>query len=269
MTHSPERPLAPRPLRLAAFLLDALLAVLTAVGLRLLIQLGVLPAWGSWAVFDQGARIDPQLIALSLILLAMRDVFWRSSPAKWLLSLTLVRSNGQGLSFLQRLTRAPFSLLPLGLLGRAAQDSLPWRVVSYSPGRTGLLTRTAVTAFAATFSLLWAIETIRPSIARDDAMEMAEKLTTQDPLLQRELGGPLVVEIGEITRRAHQFDRGHSATFQLTIQGSRGRQAMIVLARKVDGTWQLDELRDIDITMTDPSERVAERSGTAAVVAPE
>jgi uncharacterized RDD family membrane protein YckC len=261
--------MAARALRLAAFSLDTLLAILVAVAVRLLVRMGYLPDWGSWSVYAAGSHIDVQLVGLSLILLAARDVLWGSSPAKWLLGLRLVRPDGTRLSLLQRLLRAPFSLLPLGVMRRSVQDALPWRVVSYVPGRMGVLTRTAATAFAATFSLLWAVETIRPSISRRHAEELSEDLAAGDLLLRRQLGTPLTVEIGTITRRAHQFERGRMATFQLNIHGPLGRQEMTVVARKVDGDWRLSELRDIAILLGDDAERVAERAGGSGAVAPE
>ena len=272
MTENSERQKTPRALRLAAFFLDALLAILVAVALRLLVRVGVLPEWGAWSVYHEAPRIEPQLVGVCLILLASRDVLWGSSPAKWLLSLRLVRPDGTGLSFLQRLLRAPFSLLPLGLMRRSVQDGLPWRVVSYVPGRAGVLTRTAATAFAATFSLLWAVETIRPSIPRKHAESLAESLVEGDLILRQQLGSPMVTEIGDITRRAHQFERGHMATFHLDIHGPLGRQEMIVVARKIDGEWRLSELREIAILLTADADRVAGRAGangSAGAVAPE
>lgn len=269
MDRTIEQPLAPRALRLAAFLLDAMLAILTAVALRLLVRLEVLPAWGAWSVYAEPARVEPQLVAVSLLLLALRDVIWVSSPAKWLLSLALVRPDGHSLTFLQRLLRAPFSLLPLGLLRDSVQEQLPWRVVSYSPGRLGILARTALTTFAATFSLLWAVETIRPSIPEKQAHALAEELIHEDRLLQKQLGTPLFVELGEITRRAHQTDRGHVATYKLAIHGPLGRQEMTVIANKVDGHWQLAELRDIAILLREDSDQVAERGAQPGAVAPD
>ena len=269
MTEGSEQPTAPRALRLAAFFLDTLLAILVAVALRLLVRMGVLPEWGSWSVYVESPRIEPQLIGVSLILLASRDVLWGSSAAKWLLSLRLVRPDGGRLSFVQRLLRAPFSLLPLGVMRGSVQDALPWRVISYVPGRVGVLARTATTAFAATFSLLWAVETIRPSIPRKHAEGLAVTLIEGDLLLQQQLGSPLTSEIGEITRRAHQYERGRMATFHLNVLGPLGRQEMTVVARKVDGAWRLSELRDIAILLRDGSARVAERSGSSGAVAPE
>jgi hypothetical protein len=264
-----ERPLAPRALRLAAFFLDALLAILTAVALRLLMRLDVLPAWGAWSPYAEPAAIEPQLVGVSLVLLALRDVVWVSSPAKWLLSLALVRPDGHALSLLQRLLRAPFSLLPLGLMRDSVQEALPWRVVTYSPGRVGILARTALTAFAATFSLLWAVETIRPSIPEKHAQALAQRLVDEDRLLQKQLGTPLFIELGEITRRAHQPERGHVATFQLIVHGPLGRQEMTVIAQKIDSDWQLSELRDIAIILRDDSEQIAERGAQGGAVAPD
>jgi uncharacterized RDD family membrane protein YckC len=261
--------MAPRALRLAAFFLDALLAILLAAALRLLFRLGILPEWGSWSVYHETPRIEPQFVGVCLILLACRDVLWGSSPAKWLLSLRLVTADGGRLTVLQRLLRAPFSLLPLGLMRRSVQDALPWNVVSYTPGRVGLLVRTAATAFAATFSLLWAIETIRPSIPRKHAETLASSLVSGDLLLRQQLGTPLVTEIGDITRRAHQHERGHLATFALAIHGPLGRQEMTVVARKVDGIWRLSELRDIVIVLRADADRVAEGAAGSGAVAPE
>lgn len=269
MNPSTDRPFAPRALRLAAFLLDALLAILTAVALRLLVRLGVLPAWGAWSAYSEPVRVEPQLVGVAIVLLALRDVLWVSSPAKWLLSLALERPDGRPLSFLQRLLRAPFSLLPLGLMRDSVQEALPWRVVTYSPGRVGILVRTALTAFAATFSLLWAVETIRPSIPEKQARVLAQELIRQDHVLQQELGTPLDIELGEITRRAHQVDRGHVATYRLTIHGPLGRQEMTVIAHKVDGDWRLSELRDIAITLREDSDQIAERGAQGGPVAPD
>jgi uncharacterized RDD family membrane protein YckC len=240
---------APRLLRAAAFSLDVMLGILVAVSLRLLVRLGVLPELGSWSAADTGAAVDIQLVALVLTLVALRDVPFGSSLAKWLLCLRLVRPDGQRLSAWQRLLRAPLSLPPIAML-----PGLPWNVVAYAPGRPGLFLRTALTGCAATFSLAWAVETIRPSIGRNDA-ERLSLLILQDPLLHRDLGAPLVHELGEVTPRSRQIERGARASFQLQVRGIRGQQAMTVEARKIDGAWHLEELRDIQITLA-PAESV-------------
>ncbi|MFQ5600779.1 MAG: hypothetical protein ACE5G2_09530, partial [Candidatus Krumholzibacteriia bacterium] len=170
-------------------------------------------------------------------------------PAKWLLCLRLARPDGSRLGIARRLLRAPFSLLPLAWLPRSIHQLAPWGVVSYSPGRGGLVLRTALTASAAALSVAWAVETLRPSIGPDDARSLAQSLAASDPLLSANLGDPLEVEVGYVTRRAHQRHRGSRASFQLRILGSRGRQDMMVLARKVEGSWTVEELHDIEITM--------------------
>ena len=69
-----------------------------------------------------------------------------------------------------------------------------------------------------------------------------------DPLLPRTLGEPLDYEVGAITRRARQRGASNRASFRLRIVGPEARQDMLVHARKVDGTWTLEELSDIEVT---------------------
>ncbi len=191
---------------------------------------------------------DLQLVALTLLFIWGRDVPLGASPAKWLLCLSVTDLHGHGLSIPKRLVRALVGVIPLATFKPGFEERVfGWRVASYSPSRTGLVTRTALTAGAAVFSVTWAFESVRPSIGRGDARQLAEVLVT-DPLLPRALGSPLRYEVGSVTRRAQQPGASTRASFRLRILGPEARQDMTVHARKVDGNWTLEELTDIEVT---------------------
>jgi hypothetical protein len=224
-------------------------AVLVALGARLLA--------GTWSsppalLGESPERLlvfDAPLLLTVLALTLLRDVPFGASAAKWLLCLRVVGRDGQPLGLLRRILRAPLSLLPLP---STLQSQLGWWVAAYSPSRAGLVARTAITAGAAVFSITWAVETVRPSISRGDAVRLSERLAHNDPLLRRTLGEPLEVEVGSIRRRTQQRDRLTEASFALRIEGPRARQEMLVHARRVDGTWTIEELTDIEITAAEP-----------------
>jgi uncharacterized RDD family membrane protein YckC len=241
-----SRTAAPRLLRFAALSLDAMLAFLVAVALRVFAGIGATLDGGAAATL--AALFDFQLLALTLLLIWGRDVVLGHSAAKWLLCLTVTDLQGRPLSWRQRLLRALVGVVPLASFKPGFETRVfGWRVVSYSPSRPGLVMRTALTAGAAVFSVTWAFETVRPSIGRNDARQLADVLM-DDPLLPRTLGEPLGYQIGDVTRRAQQPGASTRASFRLRIVGPQARQDMLVHARKVDGIWTLEELTDIEVT---------------------
>ncbi len=244
---SPGATAAPRHLRLAATLLDVLLAFAATFAVRSLVHAGTLPALGGWRPGDAGFWIDAQLVFMGLGLASLRDVPFGSSLSKWLLCLRLERADGHPLGLVQRLLRAPISLLPLALLSDEIGGRMPWRVVGYAPSTRGLALRTGLTSAAAAASILWAVETVRPSIGQQDASRLAEQMVAGDPVLRRELGDPVEMRILAITPRAHQAARGKCGTFDLQLRGLVRQQEMVVHARKVDGAWVVEEADDIDI----------------------
>lgn len=240
---------APRLLRFAALSLDAMLAFLVAVALRVFWGVGAVPEMAEPGVLP--AVFDFPLLGMTLLLIWARDVPMGASPAKWLLCLIVTDMHGHTLSFPKRLLRALVGIIPLASFTSGFEQRVfGWRVVSYSPRRSGLVTRTALTAGAAVFSVTWALETVRPSIGRGDVTRLADVLVA-DPLLQRTLGEPLDYEIGPVTRRAQQAGPASRASFRLSITGPRARQDMKVHARKVDGIWTLEELTNIKVTTTE------------------
>jgi hypothetical protein len=242
-------------LRSAALLLDAMLAASAAVVLRLGVQLGLLPGFGSWSAGLELPWVDPQLVLLTLALLAVRDLPTGASLAKWLLCLRVAGRDGRPLGLGLRLLRAPVSLLPLALLPAEVQHRLPWRVVGYAPGVRGLVLRTLLTGGAAAVSIAWAVETVRPSIGRDEAARLARTLVDGDPLLGRALGEPLEHEVLRVTPRAHQAGRGQRASFEMRVRGLHKQQSMTVHVRRVDGAWTVEEVLDIDIGAVTPDGR--------------
>lgn len=250
---------APRWLRLAALLLDGMLAASLALLVRLAVQIGIVPGFGAWGPGLEAPWFDAQLVLLALGLAAVRDVPWGSSPAKWLLCLRLVGSDGRRLGFGLRLLRAPASFLPFAWLPRSAQSRLPWRVVGYTPGPRGLVARTLLTGAAAAVSIGWAVETVRPSIGERDAGRLARLLVDGDPLMRRQLGEPVEFRVVRVTPRAHQPQRGWRASFQMHVRGLRMQQSMVVHAQRVDGAWTVDEVLDIDISAVEGRDPVATR----------
>jgi len=239
---------APRLLRFAALSLDAMLAFLVAVALRVFLGAGAPNETIGAALLP--AVFDLRLIGLTLLLVWTRDVPFGHSPAKWLLCLTVTDLNGRRVSLGRRLLRALVGVIPLATFaGNFEERVFGWRVVSYAPSRSGLAMRTALTAGAAVFSVTWAFQTVRPSIGTGDAQKLVAVLM-RDPLLPRTLGEPMDFDVGSVTRRARQRGAAGRASFRLRIVGPDARQEMVVHARRIDGTWTLEELTDIEITTT-------------------
>lgn len=223
-----------------------MLAFLVAVALRVFWGVGSAPEGGEPGALP--AVFDFALLGMTLLLIWARDVPMGASPAKWLLCLIVTDLHGHTLSFPKRLLRALVGIIPLASFTASFEQRIfGWRVVSYSPKRSGLVTRTALTAGAAVFSVTWAFETVRPSIGRGEVKRLADVLVA-DPLLPRTLGEPLQYEIGHVTRRAQQSGPTSRASFHLSIRGPLARQEMMVHARKVDGIWTLEELTRIKVT---------------------
>lgn len=227
-----------RGLRLVAFTLDLMLALLTVIAWRLVSAGDATQA--RLPLFDAGA------IGIVLLMLALRDVLLPMSPAKWLLCLRLTHPEGGPLPFSRRLLRAPFSLLPVALLPTAMQKAFWWRVTPDTPTGVGLVVRLAFTATVAAVSLGWAVHTFQSSIGEKDAQQLAHALVQGDERLRDSLGQPIQFDIGPIARRAEHLPPG-TARFQLRLRGPQGLQEMQVLARKVDGSWAVEELTDIQI----------------------
>jgi uncharacterized RDD family membrane protein YckC len=240
---------APRLLRLAAFGLDALLAVLVVLAVRLA---GVVRGGGTIEPIATGVPFDADTLQLAALLLVLRDVPFGASPAKWLLCLRPSRLDGARLAFPRRLLRALFSFPPLAFLPARVERRLGWQVVSYVPGRPGLVFRTTLTASAAVVSILWTLETRRPSIGRADAETLAALVARGDPQLHATLGDPLTWEIRAVTSRTEQRRYDSQASFALRIRGSRAEEHTLVHAQRVDGAWMVSELTDIEIRSTRP-----------------
>jgi hypothetical protein len=240
---------APRLLRLAAFGLDALLAVLVVLAVRLV---GVLRGGDAVEPIATGVPFDADTLQLAALLLFLRDVPFGVSPAKWLLCLRPSRLDGGRLAFPHRLLRALFSFPPLAFLPVRVERRLGWQVVSYVPSRPGLVFRTTLTASAAVVSILWTLETRRPSIDRGDAATLAAVLVRGDPQMHATLGDPLTWEVGAVTSHTEQRRYESQASFALRIRGRRAEEHMVVHAQRVDGEWMVSELSDIQIRSTHP-----------------
>ncbi len=246
--------------RLAAVTVDLLVAFAIALLVRFAVRLGVVPPIGIWGPFSEPTTwADPQVVALGLGLALLRDVPTGASLAKWILCLRVVRPDGTKLRFWSRLARAPFSLLPFAWSSPRVQTSLPWRVVTYTPSARGLGLRTALAGAAAAASLTWGVDTVRPSIGRNDAEKLVHSTVLRDPLLQRALGAPLAWHVQRISPRAHERMYGARGRFELIVRGSAMQQDMVVVALKIDGRWVVDEITDIALRNVDPTEAVAER----------
>lgn len=262
MTHSkPSGTVATLRLpRLAAFTVDALLGFAIILLLRFVTRMGFLPAFGSWSpATESDAWMDPQVVGLTLGLVALRDVPTGASLAKWILCLRVVRPDGRPLGFWQRLARAPFSLLPFAWMSRHVQATLPWRIATYTPSARGLALRTGLAGAAAAASLGWGVDTVRPSIGRRDAERLVHSTVLSDPHLERELGSPLSWQVRRISPRAHERIHGTRGRFELVVRGSEMQQNMVVVALKIDGRWVVDEITDIALRDVDPAESMARR----------
>lgn len=249
----PEPRLASRSHRLAAAMVDVLLAFSAVLLLRVLVHLQWIAPIGVWRPDDTGIWIDTQLVFLSLALAALRDLAFGASPAKWLLCMRLARHDGGRLGLGERLLRAPISILPFAWLGRGMQQRMSWRVVSYTPGSRGQMLRATVAIAAAVLSTSWGVETVRPSIGRQDAVQLAQSLVAGDRVLERDLGGgPLDHSIVYITRRAHERGFGKRASFQIEVHSLFLQQYMMVHAVKIDGAWVVEEVSEIEINAINP-----------------
>lgn len=248
--HRPGRVAPPGP-RLLAFLVDLCIALVAALGLQLAARTGLVASVGAWRPDGVGLGLDAQTIGLALLFGALRDVPGSASFAKWLLGLRVVGLDGRPLAFGLRLLRAPLSLLPFEWVAGEARGRLPWRVETYVPSFRGLLARAALAVLAGGWSIVWGVQTLRPSIGRGDAQRLAESVLLLDPALERELGSPLEAEVRSIVPRSRTILRGAEGEFLLRVRGARGRQEMRVHTRKIDGHWVVDEVVDIEITLLD------------------
>jgi uncharacterized RDD family membrane protein YckC len=231
-----------------AYVVDACLAVGLALGVQLALRLGVLPAVGAWQPDSGPLVLDQWTVSFALIVLALRDVPFGASFAKWLLGLRLETADGHPLGARLRILRIPIGLLPLEGMAGERRGRLPWRVASYVPSRRGLLARAALALGAAAWSVSWGVQSLRPSVSWHEAERLARTALAGDPSLERELGLPLEVEVQHIAPRSQLFPHHDAAEFELRITGSRRRQDMRVRLRKVDGVWVLDEAVDVEIT---------------------
>jgi len=236
---------------LLAFLVDLCISLVLALGVQFLARAGVVGSLGAWRPDGLGLGLDTATLALALALGALRDVPTGASVAKWLLGLRVVGLDGRTLPFGLRLLRAPISLLPFEWVAGESRGRLPWRVETYVPSFRGLLVRAGLALVAGAWSILWGVETLRPSIARGDAERLARHVVLHDPALVRELGEPLEADVRSIVPRSRMFLRGGEAEFQLRVRGMRARQDMRVRACKVEGRWVVDEVVDIEITRVD------------------
>ena len=226
--------------RLFAAAVDVVLAVLIAVAAAL-----------RRAADDAVAGLPVQPIAIAAVcLFALRDVPSGASLAKWLLGLRLETPGGARPGVASRLLRAPWSVLPLAWLFPALERRTPWRVVAYAPSAAGLVTRLTLAAVAVAAGGIAAFTTLRPAIGRDDAVQLAHATLGDDPLLQRELGVPITIELGTIAPRRTLRD---GAVFAVAAHGPRGHQNMTVVARRVGDTWAIEERFDIETVVTDSS----------------
>jgi hypothetical protein len=246
--------------RLAAITVDTLLALATVLLVRFAMRLGVLPGWGAWHPgVETDVWIDAQVIVVTWIATALRDVPAGASLAKWILCLRVVDRSGKRLGFWRRLARAPFSLLPFAWMSRRIQANLPWHVATYTPSARGLALRTALAGAAAAASVAWGVDTVRPSIGRRDAERLVHATVLSDPHLQRLLGAPLAWDVQRISPRAHERVHGARGRFELVVRGSEMQQNMVVVALKIDGRWVVDEITDIAMRDVDPPAAVARR----------
>jgi hypothetical protein len=240
--------------RVLAFTLDLCVALAAVLLLQLAIRHGLVAPFGAWRPDGFGPGIDPQSVALAIALVALRDVPTGASFAKWLLALRVVGTDGTTLPLGLRLLRAPLSVLPFEWVAGEARGRLPWRVVPYAPSFRGLVARAALALLAGIWSVVWGVETLRPSIGRRDAGRLA-RTVIQDPALARALGPPLETEVRSIVPRSRMMLRGDEGEFELRVRGTRGRQDMRVRSLRIDGHWAVDEVVDIEITMTDANGR--------------
>jgi hypothetical protein len=210
---------------------------------------GWIPGAGAWRPDAGPLLVDSKVIWVAALLLALRDVPTGASLAKWLLGLRLETPDGRPLGLALRLARAPLSIVPVAwFVGEIGERRL-WAVRHYVPSSRGLMVRALLALGAATWTVAWAVQSLRPSIGMADATRLAERTVAADPGLRRELGAPLDVEIRHIAPRSKLLLSGEAnAEYDLRVTGSRKKQDMRVHARKVDGRWTVDEVVDIEIS---------------------
>lgn len=203
--------------------------------------------------------LDARFLGTALLFFAFRDVARGASIAKWVMGLQVVTPGGSRPALASRLARMPWSLLPFGLVP-AIERHTPWRVAAYVPTGAGLAVRAVLAVACLASTLVWGTAALRPSIGRDDAMQLAASTLLGDPFLRSTLGDPLQAEIGAVAPRGRGHWRSHEGTFQMRIHGARAMQSMTVRARKVDGAWAVDEVTEIEVSMVDSlSHRVTSR----------
>jgi len=237
-------------LRFAAGCVDATLAV----------ALGILAV----RVIDHGRLSDVALHAQTraalagLFFFALRDVASGASLAKWLMGVRVETAAGRRPSIASRLARAPWSILPFGMIP-AIERLTPWRVTAYAPSTTGLTVRAALAAAALAATATWTFAATRPSIGRNDALRLARSLVAGDSLLRDRLGEPCEVEVDELVPRARLgWSRGEGV-FAVHVRGARAQQTMTVRSRRIAGVWAVDEVTDIEVSPTVASKSVAAR----------
>jgi hypothetical protein len=231
--------------RLVAFGIDLVLALAAAVAVHGAFLRGWLPGLHPTGNDAVNLLQLPSTWVLTLLLVAVRDVPLGASFAKWMLCLRVVGVSGRPLSWPLRLLRAPLCTLPLEWLAGERRAAVPWRVTSYAPGSAGFALRVGLALGAASWSVVWGVASVRPSIGRGDAVQLVEQTLGRDPLLQRELGAPLQFEITAVTPRSRTGLSAERGEFAVRVRGSARRQAMRVHALKVEGRWVIDELVDI------------------------
>jgi uncharacterized RDD family membrane protein YckC len=231
--------------RLIAFGIDVVLALAAAVAVHGAFLRGWLPGLRSTGSEAVNLLQLPSTWALTLLLVAVRDVPCGASFAKWMLCLRVVDVSGRPLSWPLRLLRAPLSTLPLEWLAGERRAAVPWRVTTYAPGGAGFVLRVCLALVAASWSVVWGVASVRPSIGRRDAVQLVEQTLGRDPLLQRALGAPLQFDITAVTPRSRTGLGAERGEFAVRVRGSARRQEMRVHALKVEGRWVIDELVDI------------------------
>lgn len=254
---APVARFAPRLPRAMAFLVDIMMALALGLVWRFSVHLQMLPGPLAWRPGANGPWVDGTVLLFALAIFVLRDVPAGASLSKWLLCLRLVDERGRPLGFARRVLQVPASVLPFTWLWPGLQRRWPAGVGIYTPSARGMATRTTLASLAAVGSLLWGIESLRPSIGPRDASRLAEDTVLRDPALARTLGQPLEFELGSIAPRAHEKLRREEARFDLVVRGRHSRQDMSVLARKVEGAWVVDQVVDIEVSALEPSPREA------------
>ena len=233
-------------LRIAAAFVDATLSL--ALALAALWAAG-LPLPGVTASGTDLA-LEVRFLGTALLFFAFRDVARGASVAKWVMGLRVETPGGARPSLGSRLARMQWALLPFGLVPRLERRT-PWRVSAYVPSGSGLAVRAMLAVACLVATLIWGSAALRPSIGHDDAMQLAQATLLGDPFLRSTLGAPLQAEIGALVPRGRGTWRSHEGIFQMRIRGARAMQSMTVRARKVDGSWAVDEVTEIEVSAWD------------------